>query len=472
MTVAWATRWGNSSHRPHGLDGTPTCVNQRGQTPSHSMIRMSRTAILNAFSPVRELAEPSRFAGRGAEIRELTDALRIQGSTPVIYGDRGLGKSSLAVQMQLIAIGDKELLSSVNAQNLALSDEETFLTFYVTCSDQIQSLQDLQLLMIHRLEAVDLISSGLQAKELLVDRTTRRRVSLKFFEAETTRKYAERTERLRLDELTPHERLERELGIIWEAFEIPVLFIVDELDRARNITGLAPYFKAASSAQLKFMLVGIAQSLSDLSLDHPSIERQMMPVRLPRMTPGELADIVDKAMLALRADGHEYSLSVAARKRLVGMSGGFPWFIHVIGQSALIAACDDGRSTVQEDDVIRASRDLVKNRFSQQFRDSYQRAVRDSSQREIVLRVCAAWPNNDIPTAQVYPVCQRLGVTNPAVYRGHLSGEYYGEPLIIPGYQSRGLLRFRNEMFKQYVNLVDSTYEDVADRVRRETSKW
>ena len=378
---------------------------------------MSRTAILNAFSPAQELVDPSRFAGRGSEIRELTDALRVQGSIPVVYGDRGLGKSSLAVQMQLIAMGDEELLSSLKAQPLALSDRETFLTFYVTCTDQIQSLQDLQLLMIHKLEAVDLISSGPQSKEMLVDRTTRRRLSFKLFESESTKKYTERTERLRLDELTPQERLERELGIIWEAFEIPALFIVDELDRARNVTGLAPYLKSASSAQLKVLLVGIAQSLSDLSLDHPSIERQMMPVRLPRMTSGELADIIDKAMFTLRADGHDYALNTAARRRLVGLSGGFPWFIHVIGQSALVAASDDGRNTVEEDDVMRASRDLVKNRFSQQFRDSYQRALRDSYHREIVLRVCASWPNNDIPTAQVYPVCQRLGVTNPAVYR-------------------------------------------------------
>ena len=43
---------------------------------------------------------------------------------------------------------------------------------------------------------------------------------------------------------------------------------------------------------------------------------------------------------------------------------------------------------------------------------------------------------------------------------------------MVPGYQSRGLLRFRNEMFKQYINLVDSTYPDVADSVRGETSKW
>ena len=186
---------------------TSTRQTQRAQLPLPSIICMSRTAILNAFSPAQELVDPSRFAGRGPEIRELTDALRVQGSIPVVYGDRGLGKSSLAVQMQLIAMGDEELLTSLQAQHLALSERETFLTFYVTCTDQIQSLQDLQLLMVHKLEAIDLISSGPQSKEVLVDRTTRRRLSFKFFESESIKKYTERAERLRLNELTPKSGL-------------------------------------------------------------------------------------------------------------------------------------------------------------------------------------------------------------------------------------------------------------------------
>lgn len=437
-----------------------------------SMTAMTRTVILNAFSPAQELLDPARFAGRKNEIRELTDALRVQGSVPVIYGDRGLGKSSLAVQLQLIAMGDSELLESLGIKALGLDGEEVFMTFYVSCNDQVQSLEDLQFLIIHKLEAVDLVTSGPHSKDLLIDRSTRRKLSLKLFEAETTRSYSERAQRLRFDELTPHERLERELGILWDAFGFPVLIIIDELDRAKSLEGLAPYLKSASTDQLKIVLVGIAHTLSDLSLDHPSIERQLIPIRLPRMSMGELADIVDKALNKLRTDGQGYRITADARRRLVRLSGGFPWFIHVIGQSALIAVADAGRFVVEDDDVIQSSRNLVLSRFSQQFRAAYERAVRDSCQREIVLRVCAAWSTSDIPTTEVYPVCRRLGVSNPAVYRGHLTAERYGEPLMVPGSHSKVLLRFRNEMFRQYVNLVSSTFTDVDIKVRQETSTW
>jgi hypothetical protein len=81
------------------------------------------------------------------------------------------------------------------------------------------------------------------------------------------------------------------------------------------------------------LLVGIAQNLSDLILDHSSIERQMTPIH---MTKGELADIIDRAVEKLRAQGMPYTFSTDARIRLVRMAAGFPWFIHVIGQAGLI----------------------------------------------------------------------------------------------------------------------------------------
>ena len=41
-----------------------------------------------------------------------------------------------------------------------------------------------------------------------------------------------------------------------------------------------------------------------------------------------------------------------------------------------------------------------------------------------------------------------------------------GKPLMNPKFQERGLIRFRNEMFKQYVNLTRSLYNNVDEKVR------
>ena len=416
--------------------------------------------------------DPERFAGRSLQIRELTDALRIEGSVPVIYGDRGLGKSSTAVQLQLIAMGRTELLSHIDLVHLALPEDQTYLTFYVTCTEDVQTLQDLQRLILHKLEAVDIIESEHGSDEVLIDRASRRKLSFKFFETETTKRYAKRSNRLRHEELTPSERLEREIALLVNVFKTPLLIIVDELDRARGLGGLSTYLKAVSSDLVKFVLVGIGQTLSDLLVDHTSLARLMYPVRIPQMTAGELADVVDKAMNQVAANGIDLSFSSAARSRIVRVAGGFPWFVHAIGQEALVSALDRGQSEVTEDDIIRASRNLTNNRFAQQFSDSYQLAVRDSYAREVVLRTFAAWPRPDIPTADVYRVCKRLGVTNPAVYRGHLTRPEYGEPLVTPRLQNRGLVRFRNEMFKHYIELSGSLFQGAADKVEEATNNW
>lgn len=430
---------------------------------------MNRAAILNAFSPARELEDPSRFAGRKDQVRELTDALRMDGSVLVIYGDRGLGKSSTAIQLQLIALGDTALLSELGAGHLTLEPAETFLTLYVVCTERVRSLEDLQRLILHRLQAIELDDAG---REILMDRTTKRKISLKYFEHENTNHYQQRAGRIREEALSAEEQLHRELTLLANAFEQPVLIIIDELDRAQNLNGLGQYLKSISSPQVKFLLVGIAQSLTELVVDHTSLTRQLYPVQIPPMNAGELADVIDKAMLRVARQGIDLRFAPDARQQLIKLANGFPWFVHAIGQEVLRSASDSGRTVVTRDDVIVATRNLTDNRFAQQFRDDYRRAVRDSSQREIVLRVFAAWPHADIPTSDVYGVCRSLGVGNPAVYRGHLVKSDYGEPLMTTGLQERGLVRFRNQMFKHYVELRPSIYPGVDKQVEEATARW
>ena len=422
-----------------------------------------RAIYLNAFRPAQEMSEPRFFAGRQQQVQDLVDALRVTGSCPLIFGDRGLGKSSLAVQAQLIAMGDRQLLEQIGAADRALLDDETFLTLFVTCSDSLQHVDQLIQMIINAAE--DVVPAGGDPVSALVDRTTRRKVTLKFFETETTRKYEAKKERPGFENLSLIERLQRVIRLLNEVYQGPVLILVDELDRLRDKSGLASLLKALSTADLKFLLVGIAQDWSDLLLDHASIERQISPVKVTRMTRPELAEIVDRAQLALEDSASTLRFDGAARVQLVDIAGGFPWFVHVLGQASLMRAVEESAPTVTREHVTKSMRDLVRNRFAQHFADSYQRAVRDSVQRELTLRVLAHWPTADIPTASVYPILRGLGVSNPAAYRGHLMRDQYGPVLMAPGYQDRGLVRFRNEMFRQYVFLVPSLYSGVDENV-------
>lgn len=330
----------------------------------------NRTILMNAFNPDTELDDPDRFAGRSQQVRELVDSLHSNGSTPLIYGDRGLGKSSLALQLRLIAMGNVELLHQIRAERLALQDDRHFLTFYVTCTDLTQNFADLLQALVNSAESVELVQTSVGANHL-VDRTTKKKLSLKFVELESSNKYAVESQRLTYQELNLEEKLIELCELLTTAYGQPVLFIIDELDRMKNTNGLASFLKAASSPDLKFMLVGIASNVSALLSDHQSLERRLVPVRVPLMESKELEQIVYKAETHLKAAGIGISFSPRAASRLAKVASGFPWFVHALGQRCLIEADDAPRSIVHYQHVQIAISGVVKNRLAQQFSDMY-----------------------------------------------------------------------------------------------------
>jgi Cdc6-like AAA superfamily ATPase len=426
----------------------------------------SRQFLINSFLPAQEVDSPEHFSGRFEEVKQLTDALQTHGSCPLIFGDRGLGKSSLALQIRRIAMGDVQLLDSIGIPERALCEAEQYLTFYVTCTDATEDLDGLLQLLINAAESVDFTSvASRDSATQLVDKTTRRRLTLKLFEYEQTKKHQAATARANYTDLNLTEKLQQLAKILVESYDQRVLFIIDEVDRLARKAGLASFLKAASSPSLKFILVGIASNVSDLLADHRSLERSVVPVRVPLMTRPELEQIVDQAENAVALSGTPYRFELVAKDELATTAGGFPWFVHVLGQTALIAASEDDRTTVTLGDVIRAKGEIVGSRFAQQFADTYQSSVRDSAHREIVLRLFAEWRATNIPTSEVYRVAKSLGVTNPSIYKRQLESERYGSIFLSPSYQKRGLVQFIDEMFKTYIRLRSSIYLDVDTRV-------
>lgn len=234
-----------------------------------------------------------------------------------------------------------------------------------------------------------------------------------------------------------------------------------------DTTGLASFLKAVSSEDLKFMMVGIASNVSDLLSDHQSLERRLVPVRLPLMKVEELGQIVTKAQEFLVDQGIVVTFTDEAILRLSTVAAGFPWFTHVLGQQALVDAESQGHLRITEEHINRAVREIVANRFAQQFADTYQQAVRDSEAREKALRAFAHWEDPDIPTGEIYRILRiSLGVSGGSTYRAHLCSTKYGSILFVPrGIQKRGLVRFRNEMFKAYVRMRGSIFEGVDNEV-------
>lgn len=432
----------------------------------------SRSDLINAFVPSSSMDDPSRFSGRAEEVKQLADAVRADGTVPLIYGQRGLGKSSIAVQLSRIAQGDPELLRELDAGNRIVPEEEQAIAFYVTCEDSTKDLDGLLRMMINAVEK-------LQFEELakdhgsfkMVDKTTKTGVSLKLFNHEQVRSYQSEVRERDLSALTPSERLVYLAETLTSTYGQRVIFIIDELDRLDGVKGLASFLKANSSPILKFALVGIATTEGELLADHGSLGRQLVPVMIGTMKPRELNSIVRQTELFLKDAGWTFDFEEEAAVELSHIAAGFPWFVHVIGQRLLIEADDQARHVIRKEDVSEAVKLLATRQMAQTFFDAYQKAVRDSLPRETVLRLFASWPQDHIPTSEMYPVAKALGVGGAATYVGHLTKDQCGSVLARAPQQNRALYYFPDQMFKTYVSLRPAIYEGVDEDIERVRSE-
>lgn len=78
------------------------------------------------------------------------------------------------------------------------------------------------------------------------------------------------------------------------------------------------------------------------------------------------------------------------------------------------------------------------------------------------MRLFAKWSDPDIPTSELYPMANELGVTNPSELTSQLE---YGRVLVRPPWAESRVFRFTNAMFKRYVNLRGGVYKGVRKDV-------
>lgn len=413
------------------------------------------------------MADPQRFSGRSKEIVAIAQALHQGGAIPLIHGERGLGKSSLALQLSRIAQGDVELLNEIARPDLIIDGDQRMMTFYVACEDSTKNLKGLLKLLI---SAVGGLKHQLSQERgdlyELVDKKTKRSLSLKIFKAETTKTYDAQRQERELKGLSLSQHLVVLCESLSEIYGQPILFIIDELDRLNGVKGLASFLKSNTGPMLRFALVGIGDTEGEILKDHRSLDRQLIGVPVPIMKRAELIAIVEHTEAYLADRELDYSFTPSARAELAKLSSGFPWFVHVIGQQALMLASEANVSKIQRTHIDHAVEDLAEGRMASQFYSRYQRAVRDSNLREYVIRLFAEWRDQDIPTSEIYPIATKLGVKNPSIYTGHLGQSDYGSALMKSPTQDRALYRFRDEMFKVYVRIRRSIYENIDHEVR------
>jgi hypothetical protein len=175
------------------------------------------------------------------------------------------------------------------------------------------------------------------------------------------------------------------------------IIILDEFDKLQDDKAkllIANTIKALSdySVPSTLILVGVANSVSELVSEHQSISRALVQVYMPRMNFGELQEIMDKRLARLGM-----KISVAAMAQIVGLSRGLPHYTHLLGLHSVRQALASASLTVEEVHVDNAEKDCL-DRVDGTIADQYHQATQSprggNIYKEVLLASALAEPDD------------------------------------------------------------------------------
>jgi energy-coupling factor transporter ATP-binding protein EcfA2 len=288
--------------------------------------------VAQAFRPAAPVDRRSLFSGRTDEIAELFAVVAQPGQHAVVYGERGVGKTSLT---KVVA----ELLASSGV-----------LIARATCDS-----------------GDDFSSVWRKALGEIALHTERRGIG---FSAAPTDVMTSATVALGDGSVTPHA-VSRALEAL--GHPRPLAVFLDEFDRLSS-----PACRALFTDTIKLLsdravpatlvLIGVADTVHELIREHRSVERALVQVRMPRMARDELAEIA-----RLGIGSAQMTIQKPAVDRVTAISQGLPHFTHLLTQLAAQAALSERHADVGGPEVDFAVERAIQ-RAQQSVTEAYLRA--------------------------------------------------------------------------------------------------
>lgn len=272
-----------------------------------------RLRLRTAFTPARPVTDWRVFAGRTEILNALIRAIEESQLHVVLYGERGVGKTSIL---------------NILAQS---ARDARYLVVYVPCDTKsdfdevIRSIATKIPLLFHG--EIDPTAPEAEAGKALADvlpagPLTARSVADVFANVVGTR----------------------------------VIVILDEFDRSESQSfrqSVAELLKMLSDRAMRVQLViaGVAPDLMELLEYVPSAQRNIFALHIPQMSADEVRQLVrnGERIVGLRFDD-------AAVEGVVSVIDGFPYFANLVCHYASLHALDDGRTNVTRGDVLEGLR--------------------------------------------------------------------------------------------------------------------
>jgi len=373
------------------------------------------------FTPGSAINEKDLFAGRITQIRRIVDAVSQTGQHAVLYGEPGVGKTSLANVCAEFLTGFGPTILAPRG-NCVTSDD--YASIWRKVFGEIE--------------------------------LTKKTKGAGFFPQEKEQVFTV------LDDLPSEITADLVMKVLnFLGTNFLLIVVIDEFDRISDEVvrrEMADTIKMMSDHQTKatLLLVGVADSVVDLIKEHHSIERALIQIHMPRMEKEELEEIINNGTERLTM-----KIEINALNEIVSLAKGLPYFVHLLGLHASRRALDTNERKITSQHVEGAIREALEQ-SQQTMRTCYHEAtktVRKETIHRHVLLACALAKTDDFGYFTATSVIEPLSGIRRKPYQipyfaQHLkefAGENRGQILQQSGEAYNRLYRFRNPMMQPFV---------------------
>ncbi len=375
------------------------------------------------FTPTAPIDEPSLFSGRSEQIRLIVDVVNQRGQHAILYGEPGVGKTSLANVVSSFTAGGQQVLSP----RVNCDDKDDFESVWRKIFERISET----LTLTQPVRSIGLLNT-VNTEEVSVTA-------------------------LIGDDVTP-DTVRRALTILG-GMSLPII-VIDEFDRllASRRRPFADMVKMLSdhAVPATVILVGVADSVEQLLAEHQSVERPLMQIRMPRMSASETSEIINKGLAKLGMD-----IVPTALGRIAKLSQGLPHYAHLLGLYASRAALD--RQTLHVDVAsVDAAIEKATSGVQQSILSAYELAIRSARKNNLfsdVLLACALAETTELGFFAAQDIREPLRLITKKDYEiptfaqhlNEFADPKRGTILIKTGTRRLYRYRFRNPLMQPYV---------------------
>ncbi len=280
-----------------------------------------KVLVSSVFRPGTPIDRQQLFAGRLDQVNDVLNAALQPGRHVIMFGERGVGKTSLARVISEIIKASKGY-RLLNCGTINCDKTDNFNTLWRKIFRELSFVR----------ESSEVGFKG-QAQQSDVP----------------------------LETMLPNRELSSDdIRYMLAKIKDHTLIIIDELDRLTDRsarTQLADTIKNLSdhSVNSTVILVGVADSVEELISEHHSIERALVQVPMPRMSTKELTQIINNGLEAGSMTA-EQSVTVW----IAHLAQGLPHYAHSLGLYSAFKAIESNRTNVTADDVLDATKTTVQ----------------------------------------------------------------------------------------------------------------